>query len=175
MASKKDSGTEVRVLTFGASEDAIVPSGWDIVSVEHDRSMAVTRVVVSRPHDPDAAAKEKEEAAADSATATPSYPQASGAAPAPDTDLTAPPTSYTWGTLDTTKVQNLPDLDRVGPPLAVQEAAGKPDEAKDQTEKTGEVQEAANAESADKEHTADNPVDETKVEDIAETKGADNK
>lgn len=173
MASKKNSGTEVRVLTYGASEDAIVPSGWDIVSVEHDRSMAVTRVVVSRPYDEDALAKEKEEAAGDAATAT--YPQPAGAAPAPATDLTAPPTSYTWGTLDTTKVQNLPDLERVGPPLAVQEAAGKPDEAKDQTEKTGEVQEAANAESADKEHTADNQVDETKVEDIAETKGADNK
>lgn len=174
MASKSSKeGTQVKVFTYAANEDAVVPDGWEIVSVEHDRSMAVTRVVAQRPYDKSQADEEREENAP--APASPSYPQTPGAVPVLNTDLTAPPTSYTWGSIDTTKVQNLPDLDKLPPPIAVQEAALKQNEEKDATEVTGEVQAAANEESAEPAHTPDKPADKLESDSAEEAKGSDNR
>lgn len=152
--STKNQGTEIKTLTFTPNEDAVVPDGWDILSVDHDRQMAVTRVTVSRPYSKEQSDAEKAELAGPAAT--PTYPQTAGAVPTPPVD---PSTSYTWGTLDTTKVQNVEDVKRVGPTIAEQEAAGKPQEEKDATEVASELNADALDESAEPAHTADNPVD----------------
>lgn len=156
-------GTEIRVLTFAPNEDAVVPDGWDILSVDHDRQMAVTRVTVSRPYDK--ARNDKERADAVGPPAAPSYPQPAGAVPAPPTD---PSTSYPWGTLDVTKVQNVEEVKKAGPTIAEQEAAGMPQEAKDATEVASEVNRDAVEESADPAHTIEHPVDSANKEEAAD-------
>lgn len=163
MASKE--GTEVKVFTYNHSEDAVVPDGWTIESVDHDRQMAVTRVTATRPYDRKRSEKEREEAAGP--PATPTYPQPAGAVPEGETP---PSNNFAWGSIDTTKVQNLEDLKRLTPTIAAQEAAGKlspedaekkdvPQEAaKDTTEVATEKQSEANAESADAKNKADSPA-----------------
>lgn len=149
VAKKADStpnGIEVRVFTFAANEDAVVPDGWEIVSVDHDRQMAVTRVVAKQPYDEEAA-RERREAAA-GAGVTPTYPQVAGAV----TPAAEPPNnSFPWGTIDTTKVQNLEAVKSIpntmlpeglsgehqgltGDPAGVPPEAVEPDVAKDEVE-----------------------------------------
>lgn len=164
MAKRDSTGTEIQVLTFTPNEDAVVPDGWEILSVDHDRQMAVTRVTVKRPYDKERSDRERGERAG--APVSPTYPQTAGAVPEPP----APPsTSYAWGSIDTTKVQNIEDVKRLGPTIAEQEAAGMPQEAKDQTEVATEIQSDAVDKSADPAHTADKPVDKA---DKAELKDA---
>lgn len=161
-------GTEIRVLTFTPNEDSVVPEGWDILSVDHDRQMAVTRVTVSRPYDEERSAKEKQEAVGP--PAAPTYPQPAGAVPAPPTD---PSTSYTWGSLDVTKVQNIEDVKRVGPTIAEQEAAGLPQEEKDATEVASELNRDALEDSAEPAHTPEHPVDSASKEEAASAAQSD--
>lgn len=148
------SGTEVKTYTFTPSDDAVVPTDEEIVSVDHDRTMGVTRITTKRAYDAERSAEER--AAREGPAATPTYPQPAGAVATPPAE---PSTSYVWGTLDTTKVQNLEEVKRQGPTIAEQEAAGKPQEEKDATEVASEVQTAANEQSAEPAHTADQPVD----------------
>ena len=98
----KSEGTQILVHTFANNEDAVIPDGEEIVSVEYDRTMAVTRVTTSRPYDSEQAQAERDAAAGPGAT--PAYPQAAGAVSAP----TAPPnTSYPWGSFDHTKAAHV--------------------------------------------------------------------
>lgn len=161
--SAKDSGTQIQVRTFTHAEDAVIPADEEIVSVEYDRTMSVTRVTTSRPYDAERSAKEREEATGGS-VATPTYPQPAGAVPE---GASPPSTSYSWGSIDNTKVQNLEDLKSLPPTIAEQEAAGKPspeeaakkdlpvEAAKDETEIATEKQAEANAESADAKNKPD--------------------
>lgn len=118
MAKKDSAGTEVRVFTYTHSEDAVVPDGWDIVTIDHDRQMAVTRVTATRPYDAKRSQEEKDAAAG--GPATPSYPQTAGAAPAP---AEPPVTSFAWGSIDTSKVQNQETVAQLPASIAAQEAA----------------------------------------------------
>lgn len=102
-SASDNSGTELKTFSFIASEDAVVPDGWEIVSVNHDRLQGTTNVVAKRPYDKERAAKERAEVAGDSAV-TPTYPQTAGAVNAP---AQPPVTSFPWGSIDTSKVQNI--------------------------------------------------------------------
>lgn len=152
--TSSNDGTQVLVHTFTANEDAVIPNDEEIVHVEHDRQMAVTRVVTKRTYDAKQAQADRD--AASGPTATPTYPQTAGGVPEPASD---PSTSYPWGTLDTTKVQNLEEVEKAGPTIAERESAGKPQENKDETEVATEIQAAANEESAEPDPTPDKPVD----------------
>lgn len=155
VASKETkSGTEIQTRTYAHGEDVVIPSDEEIVNVEYDRTMAVTRVTTSRSYDEKRTADER--AAREGPPATPTYPQPAGAVPEPPA---APSTSFTWGSIDTTKVQNMDDLKRLPPTIAEQEAEKKldPDEAakkdlpaeaaKDATEIASEEQAEANKKS----------------------------
>lgn len=164
MAENEKSGTQIQVRTYTANEDIVVPDGESIVSVDHDRTMAVTRVVTSRPYDPEQAQADRDAAAGPAAS--PTYPQPTGGLPerAPD-----PSTSYEWGTIDVTKVQNVEAVKNAGPTIAEQEAASKPQAEKDQTEVASELNRAALDNSADPDPNADNPVDSATKEQAAAT------
>lgn len=171
MAKEKDSarkdasaksGTEVRTLTFSANDDVVIPKDEEILNVEHDRQMGVTRVTTKRDYDEKRSADER--AAREGPPATPTYPQPAGGIEAPAVD---PSTSYVWGTLDTTKVQNVEAVKQAGPTIAEQESAGMPQEAKDETEVATELQTDANADSAEPAHSPDHPVDSPSKEEAA--------
>jgi hypothetical protein len=162
--AKKDSnaGTQIQVRTYTANEDIVVPDDESIVSVDHDRSMAVTRVVTSRPYDAEQAQADRDAAAGPSAS--PTYPQPTGGVPERASD---PSTSYEWGTLDVTKVQNVEAVKNAGPTIAEKEAAGKAQAEKDQTEVASELNTDALANSADPNPTPENPVDSANKEEAA--------
>src|SRR4051812_36924282 len=60
VASKdSNSGTEIRTQTFAHAEDVVIPSDEEVINVEYDRQMGVTRVTTSRAYDADRTAKER--------------------------------------------------------------------------------------------------------------------
>jgi hypothetical protein len=176
--SNGTSGTEVRVFSFAANEDAVVPDGWEIVSVEYDRQMGLTRVVAKQPYDEQAA--EERRAAAAGPAATPTYPQTAGAV----TPAAEPPNnSFPWGTIDTTKVQNLETVKSIPNTLLPEglsgehqgltgDPAGVPAEAVDPDVSKDDVEARAEASRSEEEGKATaTPIGEDK-ENLDEARGA---
>jgi hypothetical protein len=117
VASKdSNSGTEIRTQTFAHAEDVVIPSDEEVINVEYDRQMGVTRVTTSRAYDADRTAKERADRATPPATV---YPQPAGAVPAPPEP---PVTAFAWGSIDTSKVQNQATVAGLAPTIAAQEA-----------------------------------------------------
>lgn len=104
MASENTSANSNELITrsYPAGESIVIPADEEIVNVSHDRTAGLTTVVTKAAYSEDRA-REREEAAA-GGVATPQYPQPAGAVSAP----AAPPNNhFPWGSIDTTKVQNL--------------------------------------------------------------------
>jgi len=172
-SASKDNGTEVRVHSFSANEDAVVPSDEEIVSVEHDRQMGITRVVTKRSYDAERSAKEKADAAGP--PATPTYPQTAGAVNAPPEP---PVTSFAWGSIDTSKVQNAPTVAAMPPTIAAQEAdtaqAPRPEALLDEAKANEKLEDKSAAEAASESASPEDSETLKAAKEVAEEKAPSN-